>query len=88
MQRIRSARLPSPEERLAIRKRARVSREDIARELRAQGIAVTEGAVKWWEKPKAEGGVDPRPDKAILYRRLLEQLQAETAKTRTAQPSA
>ena len=81
LQRIRTARLPfTPEQRRAIRDAAGVSREDIARELRRQGLRVTEGAVKFWELPKAQGGFEPRRDRAIAYRRLLEQLKAETAK--------
>lgn len=81
LQRIRTARLPfTPEQRRAIRDAAGVSREDIARELRRQGLRVTEGAVKFWELPKDQGGFEPRQDRAIAYRRLLEQLKAEAAK--------
>src|SRR5690349_21262026 len=85
LRRMRATHLPPPEQRRAIREGAGISREDIARELRAQGIPATEAAVRWWEKPKDQGGFDPRPARAIAYRRLLEQLQAEMAKARAAQ---
>jgi transcriptional regulator with XRE-family HTH domain len=79
LQRMRAKRLlPPPARRRAIRDNAGLSREDIARELRARGFAVTKKAVEWWERPKGEGGVDPRPAKAIAYSRLLEQIEAET----------
>lgn len=74
---MRARRLPPPAERRAIRDRADLSREDIARDLRAKGIRATASAVAFWEKNKAEGGFDPRPTTAIAYRRLLEQIQAE-----------
>ncbi len=85
LRRKRAARLPTPERRRAIRDEAGVSREEMARELRARGVACTEGAIKWWEMPKDEGGFDPRPAKAIPYRRLLEEIAADTAKVRAAQ---
>ncbi len=78
LQRLRATRgLPPPDGRRAIRDRAGISREDIARELRARGFRVTEGAVKWWEKDKSEGGTDPRPATAIAYRQILERIQRE-----------
>lgn len=81
LQRMRAKRLlPPPAERRAIRDAAGLSREDIARELRARGLAVTKNAVEWWEKPKGEGGVDPRPANVIAYRRLLDEIAAETAR--------
>lgn len=74
---MRAKRLPPPAERRAIRDRADLSREDIARDLRAKGIKVTAAAVTFWEKEKSEGGFDPRPTTRIAYRRLLEQILAE-----------
>ena len=79
--RLRAARavrfLPPPAERRAIREEARLSREDIARELRAQGLKVTAGAVQWWEKEKHQGGFDPRPAKALAYGELLDRIKRE-----------
>lgn len=69
--------LPSPARRRAIRDAAKLSREDIARELRARGYRVTKNAVEWWEKPRPDGGVDPRPATAIVYMELLMEIAAE-----------
>ncbi len=77
LERKRAERLPPPAQRRAIRETAKVSREDIAAELRAQGFQVTAAAVVWWEKEKAEGGCDPRSARAIAYRELLERILAE-----------
>lgn len=75
--RMRATKLPPPGERRAIRERARLSREDIARELRSRGLNVTAAAIVWWEKDKATGGCDPRFAKAIAYREVLDQIQRE-----------
>lgn len=87
LQRLRASRLPPPAERRAIREAAKLSREDIARELRAKGHRVTAAAVFWWEKDKADGGFDPRPPKAVTYRQLLDELHAlvEEAKSERVQ---
>lgn len=74
---MRARKLPPPAKRREIRDSAELSREDIARDLRAKGIRVTAAAVTFWEKEKSDGGFDPRPTTAIAYRRLLEQIQAE-----------
>ncbi len=82
IQRIRAARgrgLPPPVRRREIRIEAGLSREDIARHLRAEGFRVTQAAIRWWELPKEEGGLDPRPDKALAYRDLLGRIQRELA---------
>lgn len=84
IKRMRASKLPPPAQRLKIRTDAGLSREDIARELRAQGIRVTEGAVKWWELERSAGGFDPRPAKAIAYRQLLERIQREVESWQTA----
>lgn len=72
-----TSKLPPPAQRRAIRDSARLSREDVARELRAAGLHVTATAVAWWEKERTDGGFDPRPMKALAYGRLLEQIRAE-----------
>jgi len=78
IQRIRATRgLPPPARRRQIREEAGLSREDIARELRAKGLRVTEGAVKWWEMEPADGGFTPRPGTAVAYKNLLERIQRE-----------
>lgn len=77
LQRMRAMRLPPPAQRREIRVKAKLSREDIAKELRARGHQVTAGAVAWWEKERAAGGFDPRPGKAIAYRQLLDRIKRE-----------
>src|SRR3954464_14076148 len=77
LERMRAAHLPPPARRQAIRKSAKLSRADIARELRAQGHRVTATAVYWWERDKADGGCDPRHARAIAYRDLLERIERE-----------
>lgn len=74
---MRARRLVPPAERRAIRDRAKLSRDDIVKALRAKGITVSASAVAFWEMDKADGGFDPRPRTAIVYRRLLDQIQAE-----------
>jgi hypothetical protein len=78
IQRMRAIKeLPSPAERRRIRDAAKLSRADIARELRAKGLHVTEGAIKFWETERAQGGFDPRPEKAIAYKQLLDYIERE-----------
>lgn len=77
LEKMRAPRLPSPRERRAIRESARLSREDIARELNAQGLKVTATAIYWWELDKAAGGCDPRRHRAALYRQLLKRIERE-----------
>lgn len=77
LERMRAAHLPPPAWRRAIRTSAKLSREDIARELRNQGFKVTATAVFWWEREKAQGGCDPRQGRAIAYRLLLERIERE-----------
>lgn len=84
LQRLRASRLPPPAERRAIREAAKLSREDIARELRLKGHRVSGTAVAWWEKEKADGGFDPRPARAISYRQLLDELRAHAAESEQA----
>lgn len=77
LRRLREARLPEPARRREIRDSARLSREDIAAAMRAEGHNITVKAVEGWERPKEAGGWDPRRDRAAAYRRLLERIQAE-----------
>lgn len=82
LKRMRATRLPPPERRRYIREQAGASREDVARELERRGCRrVSEAAIRWWEKPRERGGVDPRPAIAIAYGRLLDELLAEIQQT-------
>jgi DNA-binding transcriptional regulator YiaG len=69
--------LPDPATRMAIRRRARVSRERMAAELGVQPLAVAR-----WER----GARNPRGDLRVRYARLLEMLGeiAATAGERSA----
>jgi DNA-binding transcriptional regulator YiaG len=69
--------LPDPTTRMAIRRRARVSRERMAAELGVQPLAVAR-----WER----GERSPRGDLRVRYARLLEMLDqiAATAGERSA----
>lgn len=62
--------LPTPAERRRIRDDAKISRERLGRELGVSG-----SAVEWWER---DDGHDPRPERAEAYRKLLNQIEAET----------
>jgi DNA-binding XRE family transcriptional regulator len=66
-ERVREARLPSPALRRHIRQAAGVTLVEMAEEL-----GVTNVSVLRWER----GDCEPRRDRAIAYRRLLEELQA------------
>jgi hypothetical protein len=79
LKRRREARLPDPAKRRQIRESAGLSREDIAGALRAEGDNVTAASVTGWELPRERGGWDPRPARAVAYRRLLERIEAEVA---------
>jgi transcriptional regulator with XRE-family HTH domain len=79
LEEVRAAHLPPPARRRAIRDSAKLSREDIARELRSQGFQATATAVFWWERDKALGGCTPRRAKAAAYRQLLDRIQQEVA---------
>jgi transcriptional regulator with XRE-family HTH domain len=65
-QQVREARLPEPALRRLIRKAAAVSLAEVAGEL-----GVTSVTVLRWER----GDSEPRRDRAIAYRRLLEELR-------------
>lgn len=69
VERRRAAELPSPAERREIRDRLRISRRAVAQELGVSGATV-----QWWEN-----GGNPRPARAIAYRRLLDQMEALAA---------
>lgn len=77
LKRLREARLPDPAKRREIRDSARLSREDIAAAMRAEGHNITVKAVEGWERPREAGGWNPRRDRAVAYRQLLERIQAE-----------
>lgn len=73
------ARLPDPARRREIRASARLSRADIAAALRAEGHTVTVASVAGWERPRSDGGWDPRRERAVAYRKLLERIEAAVA---------
>jgi transcriptional regulator with XRE-family HTH domain len=77
LRRRRQAVLPAPARRREIRDSAKLTREEIAAALRAEGHNITAASVLGWEKEKSAGGWDPRRDRAIAYRRLLEHIEAE-----------
>lgn len=79
LDKLRATHLPPPERRRAIRESAKLSREDIARELSAQGLHVTATAVYWWELSKSNGGCDPRSQRAFAYRQLLRNIERQVA---------
>jgi DNA-binding transcriptional regulator YiaG len=65
-ERVRAAQLPPPADRRRIRCEARVSLADMAAELGVSAVTVQR-----WE----QGVFEPRREKAIEYRHLLEALQ-------------
>jgi DNA-binding transcriptional regulator YiaG len=67
---VRAACLPPPDERRKIRVAAGVSFAEVGAEL---GVSAT--AVMRWER----GTSTPRRDRAVAYRRLLDELQKATA---------
>lgn len=79
LKRRRQALLPPPARRREIRDSAKLTREEIAAALRAEGHRITAAAVTGWEMEKAAGGWDPLPARAIAYRRLLERIEAEVS---------
>lgn len=66
-EKLRAAQLPPPWERRAIRIGAGASQRELAHEL-----DVTPLTISRWER----GDSEPRRDKAIAYRRLLDELRA------------
>ncbi|HEX2657845.1 MAG TPA: helix-turn-helix transcriptional regulator [Polyangia bacterium] len=70
-ERVRAAQLPPPEERLRIRRDARVTLRDIA-----DVLSVTPMTVHRWES----GEVQPRLDQAAAYARVLAKVQAATVR--------
>lgn len=69
-ERVREARLPSPEERARIRRDARVTLRDLA-----EVLSVTPMTVHRWES----GEVEPRLDQAAAYALVLAKVEAATA---------
>jgi DNA-binding transcriptional regulator YiaG len=67
-----AAQLPSPADRRRIRNQAKVSLAEMAAELKVTPVTVLR-----WE----QGAFEPRRDRAIAYRDLLEALQDATAGT-------
>lgn len=65
VERVRATRLPAPAQRRAIRLAVGASLREVAAELGVSQITVSQ-----WER----GRSDPRPEHAIQYRRLLEEL--------------
>lgn len=69
-QRVRSARLPSPDERARIRREARLPLRDFA-----EALGVTTATVYRWET----GGVEPKAAHAVAYADLLNKIQQALA---------
>jgi transcriptional regulator with XRE-family HTH domain len=65
--RVRAAQLPPPAERRRIRLHAKVSLAEVAEELQVTPVTILR-----WE----QGTFEPRRDRAIAYRRLLDALLA------------
>lgn len=74
VEQIVAARLPSPPRRKAIRTEAGASLHDMQAELARRGIQVTHVTILRWET----GAAEPRRERAIVYRQLLDDLEAAT----------
>jgi transcriptional regulator with XRE-family HTH domain len=73
-QQITAARLPAPERQRMIRQMAGASLQDIADEMERRGEPVSYVTVQRWERGKAK----PRRARAIVYRQILDDLEAAT----------
>jgi hypothetical protein len=71
---ITAARLPEPTRRKMIRLAGDASLEDFRAELKRRGVDVSHVTIMRWEN----GTAVPRRDRAIVYRQLLDELEAAT----------
>jgi DNA-binding XRE family transcriptional regulator len=71
-ERVRAARLPSPDERARIRRESGATLRDVAAELARRGCRVSPMTVHRWET----GQDEPRLHRAIAYRQVLDEIQA------------
>ena len=71
---LQESRLPTPRVRRSIRVTSGASLRDVAAEMGRRGYPVSAMTVLKWER----GEMEPRRDRAAVYRRLLGELQGQT----------